>query len=132
MDTPGGPQAATVVNEFLYSLILTCRKPEATRFKRDPGPDQHVRLYPFLEKLFADGGYQRPQVRNALANGVAAPFGSNRERIRQRQRLQGPATTRVERAFPWLNRWRRLAKDFENPNRNDLAFIQPASISNSK
>jgi transposase len=34
----------------------------------------------------------------------------------------------VERTFAWLNRCRRLAKDFENLNRNALAFIRLASI----
>jgi transposase len=34
----------------------------------------------------------------------------------------------VECTFAWLNRCRRLAKDFENPNRNALAFIRVASI----
>jgi transposase len=33
----------------------------------------------------------------------------------------------VERAFEWLNRCRRLAKDFENLNRNSPAFIDVAS-----
>jgi transposase len=34
----------------------------------------------------------------------------------------------VERTFAWLNRCRRLAKDYENLNRNALAFIKLASI----
>lgn len=34
----------------------------------------------------------------------------------------------VERTLAWLNRCRRLAKDFENLSRNALAFIRPASI----
>jgi hypothetical protein len=34
----------------------------------------------------------------------------------------------VERTFAWLSRCRRLTRDFENPNRNDLAFIQLVSI----
>jgi transposase len=34
----------------------------------------------------------------------------------------------VERTFAWLNRCRRLAKDWENLNRNALAFLQLASI----
>jgi transposase len=34
----------------------------------------------------------------------------------------------VERTFAWLNRCRRLAKDFENLNRNALAFLRLASI----
>jgi putative transposase len=34
----------------------------------------------------------------------------------------------VERTLAWLNRCRRLAKDFENLNRNAVAFIRLASI----
>jgi len=34
----------------------------------------------------------------------------------------------VERTFAWLNRCRRLAKDFENLARNALAFLHLASI----
>jgi transposase len=34
----------------------------------------------------------------------------------------------VERTFAWLNRCRRLAKDWENLNRNALAFVRLASI----
>jgi putative transposase len=33
-----------------------------------------------------------------------------------------------ERTFAWLNRCRRLAKDWENLNRNALAFLRLASI----
>ena len=34
----------------------------------------------------------------------------------------------VELTFAWLNRCRRLAKDFENLTRNALAFLRLASI----
>ncbi|PNE10354.1 MAG: IS5/IS1182 family transposase, partial [Beijerinckiaceae bacterium] len=34
----------------------------------------------------------------------------------------------VERTFAWLNRCRRLAKDWENLNRKALAFLRLASI----
>jgi transposase len=34
----------------------------------------------------------------------------------------------VERTIAWLNRCRRLAKDWENLNRNGLAFLKLASI----
>jgi hypothetical protein len=34
----------------------------------------------------------------------------------------------VERTIAWLNRCRRLAKDWENPNRNALAFLKLVSI----
>ncbi|GBR08874.1 BRO-N domain-containing protein [Acetobacter oeni] len=35
VDTPGGPQQTTIINESgLYTLILTSRKPEAKRFRK--------------------------------------------------------------------------------------------------
>jgi len=34
----------------------------------------------------------------------------------------------VERTIAWLNRCRRLAKDWENLNRNALSFLKLASI----
>jgi transposase len=34
----------------------------------------------------------------------------------------------VERTIAWLNRCRRLAKDWENLNRSALAFLKLASI----
>ncbi len=34
----------------------------------------------------------------------------------------------VERTIAWINRCRRLAKDYENLNRTAIAFIRLASI----
>ena len=39
-----------------------------------------------------------------------------------------PRRWSVERTLAWLNRCRRLAKDWENITRNALAFLQWASI----
>jgi hypothetical protein len=43
--------------------------------------------YPFLTKLFADGGYQGP----IFAKGHAGPGDRNRQAIRHRRGLRGPA-----------------------------------------
>ena len=49
--------------------------------------------------------------------------------IRSGEGLRRPAQALVvERTIAWLNRCRRLAKDWENLNRNALAFIKLASI----
>jgi transposase len=86
-------------------------------------------LYPFLEKLFADGGYQGPQFRQALAKVLP---GLSVDIVKRSDTAKGfkvlPKRWVVERTFAWLNRCRRLAKDFENLNRNALAFIELASI----
>ena len=86
-------------------------------------------LYPFLKKLFADGGYQGPKFRTELARvlpGLAV------EIVKRSDTAQGfevlPRRWVVERTFAWLNRCRRLAKDFENRTRNALAFLRLASI----
>jgi transposase len=79
-------------------------------------------------KLFADGGYQEPQFRNALAKQLPQ---LSVEIVKRSDSVEGfkvPRRWVVERTFAWLNRRRRLAKDFENLNRDALAFIQLASI----
>jgi len=86
-------------------------------------------LYPFLEKLFADAGYQGPKFRKALAKALPR---LSVEIVKRSDTAKGfellPRRWVVERTFAWLNRCRRLAKDFENLNRTALAFIRLASI----
>jgi transposase len=86
-------------------------------------------LYPFLLKLFADGGYQGPQFRRALAKVLPR---LSVDIVKRSDIAKGfevlPRRWVVERTFAWLNRCRRLAKDFENLSRNALAFIKLASI----
>jgi transposase len=85
-------------------------------------------LYPFLRKLFADGGYQGPQFCNAQKK--ALPHLAT-EIVKRSDGAKGfevlPRRWVVERTFAWLNRCRRLAKDFENLTRNSLAFLRLAS-----
>ena len=86
-------------------------------------------MYPFLKKLFADGGYQAPQFRKALADILPA---LEIEIVRRSDQAKGfvvlPRRWVVERTIAWLNRCRRLAKDWENLNRKALAFLRLASI----
>lgn len=86
-------------------------------------------LFPFLEKLFADGGYQGPKFRS----GVAAVLPNLEvEIVKWSDHAQGfkvlPKRWVVERTLGWLGRCRRLAKDFENLTRNAIAFLRLASI----
>jgi transposase len=85
--------------------------------------------YPFLRKLFADGGYQGPQ----FQQGVKAVLPQLVvEIIKRTDKAKGfevlPRRWVVERTIAWLNRCRRLAKDFENLNSTAVAFIKLASI----
>ncbi len=86
-------------------------------------------LYPFLQKLFADGGYQGPLFRRELAKALPR---LSVEIVKRSDTAKGfavlPRRWVVERTLAWLNRCRRLAKDFENLSRNALAFIRLASI----
>jgi transposase len=86
-------------------------------------------LFPFLRKLYADGGYQGPAFRNALARVLRQ---INLEIVKRSDRARGfevlPRRWIVERTIAWLNRCRRLAKDWENLNRKALAFLRLASI----
>lgn len=85
-------------------------------------------LYPFLLKLYADSGYQGPKFRDALA-GVCAQV--NVEIVKRSETAKFvvlPKRWIVERTIGWLNRCRRLAKDWECLNRNGLAFLRWASV----
>src|SRR5260370_42508165 len=86
-------------------------------------------LFPFLEKLFADSAYQGPIFANGLAKILPR---LKTEIIKRSDHAKGvvkiPKRWIVERTIAWLNRCRRLAKDWENLNRNALAFLTMASI----
>jgi transposase len=86
-------------------------------------------LYPFLQRLFADGGYQGPQFRKELSKilpRLSVDIVKRSDAAKGFQVL--PKRWIVERTFAWLNRCRRLAKDFENRDRNALNFLRLASI----
>lgn len=83
-------------------------------------------LFPFILRIFADAGYQGPHA--ALA---AAQSGTWVIEIVKRNELRTfvlPKRWIVERTIAWLNRCRRLAKDWECLNRKALAFLRLASI----
>jgi transposase len=86
-------------------------------------------MFPFLQKLFADGGYQGPQFANALAKVLP---NLDVEIVKRTDGAIGfkiiPKRWIVERTIAWLNRCRRLAMDWENLYRKALAFLRLASI----
>ena len=85
-------------------------------------------LYPFLMKLYADGGYQGPLFRRAVAKIMARVNVEIVKRSDLHRFVVLPKRWIVERTFGWLGRCRRLAKDFENLARSHLAFVQLAMI----
>ncbi len=90
--------------------------------------DRHTRqLFPFLETIFADGAYGGRKLRRAMGDAVWRI-----EVVKRSAQAKGfeviPRRWVVERTIAWINRCRRLAKDYENLNRTAIAFIRLASI----
>jgi len=85
------------------------------------------RLFPFIERVFADAGYQGPKAARA-----AAATGDWIITIVKRSELHSfvvlPKRWIVERTLAWISRCRRLAKDFERHARKAAAFICLAMI----
>jgi transposase len=85
--------------------------------------------FPFLLKLYADGGYQGAEFQAAVKRAMAQ---INVEIVKRSDGVRGfvvlPKRWLVERTFAWLNRCRRLAKDWECLSRKSLAFLRLASI----
>ena len=86
-------------------------------------------MHPFLKKLFADAGYQGPHFHKVLVKFLP---NLEIEIVKRSDHVKGfavlPKRWIVERTIAWLNRCRRLAKDWENLNRKALAFLRLASI----
>jgi transposase len=86
-------------------------------------------MYPFLRKLFADAGYQGSRFAAEVAKHMPQLAV---EIVKRSEQATGfvvlPMRWVVERTLAWLNRCRRLAKDFENLTDNALALLQLASI----
>src|SRR3978361_1084748 len=85
-------------------------------------------MYPFLLKLYADAGYQGPKFQQGLARVCRE---GNVEIVRRCGTgtfavLHSPGI--VQPTIAWLNRCRRLSKDWECLNRNALAFLRWASV----
>lgn len=87
-----------------------------------------VRRFPWLRHLFADGGYAGDKLRGAIRC-----FGKwTIAIIKRSDAAKGfevlPRRWVVERTFAWLNRNRRLAKDFEQTIASATAWLFIASI----
>jgi transposase len=85
------------------------------------------RLFPFIERIFADAGYQ-----GAKAATAAADTGRWVLEIVKRTDAHSfvvlPKRWIVERTLAWISRNRRLTRDFERYARSVAAFIRLAMI----
>lgn len=82
------------------------------------------RIFPFIQRVFADSGYAGEQVARATLIAV--------EIVRKNPDQVGfavnPRRWVVERFFAWIGRNRRLAKDFEATVDSARAFLYAASV----
>ena len=87
-----------------------------------------VNRFPWLRHLFADGGYAGDKLRDAL-RGIGK---WTVEIIKRSDKAKGfellPRRWVVERTLAWLNRNRRLAKDFEQTIASATAWLFIASV----
>ena len=85
------------------------------------------RRFPFIEVIYADGGYQGPKMAKTVAK-----TGAWRIEIVKRNDVPRfevlPKRWIVERTFAWISRNRRLGRDFERHVRSVVAFIRLAMI----
>ena len=89
-----------------------------------------IRRFPWLRHVFADGGYAGDKLRQALRK-----IGKSKwtiEIIKRSDKAKGfevlPRRWVVERTLAWLNRNRRLAKDFEQTIASATARLFIASV----
>ena len=88
---------------------------------------QARRCFAFIERIFADGGYQGPK----LATLAAATGAWSIEIVKRSDAHRFvvlPKRWIVERTFAWISRNRRLARDFERYSRSVAAWIRLAMI----
>jgi hypothetical protein len=82
------------------------------------------RIFPFIQRVFADSGYAGQKVTTATLIAV--------EIVRKNPNQIGfavnPRRWVVERFFAWIGRNRRLAKDFEATIDSARAFLYAASV----
>ncbi len=81
------------------------------------------RRHPFVDLAYADSAYNSPRVANAASIAIQIV----RKFADQTGFAVHPRRWVVERSFAWLNRNRRLAKDFEHSIRSETAFLYAAA-----
>ncbi len=86
------------------------------------------RLFPFIERIFADGGYRGEKMALVVAHTGAWKL----EIVKRSDAAKGfevlPKRWIVERTFAWISRCRRLARDFERYARTTVAFVRLSMI----
>lgn len=114
------------------TLGLVCKRLVHPANVSDPAGARQLlpglkRLCPRLVKMWADSVYGGP-----LVDWVASRLGCTLEIVKRSDDLKGfvvlPKRWIVERTFGWLNRSRRLSKDYEFTPKSSEAWIDLAMI----
>ncbi|MDE2582716.1 MAG: transposase, partial [Rhodospirillales bacterium] len=79
---------------------------------------------PFLLKLYADAGYQGPKFQRGLARVCRKVNVGTMRRCATAKFVVLSRRWIVERTIAWLNRRRRLSKEWEWLSRKALAFLR--------
>ena len=121
-DGRGVPISALITGANVHDKWMVAQVLDAVPLRTSRGPRRP-------KHLCLDKGYDYADVEAAVRKRKIIPH----IRRRGEQALVGctkgkPRRWVVERTIAWINRCRRLAKDYENLNRMALAFIRLASI----
>ena len=93
----------------------------------EPVLRQVRKLFPFIERVIGDAGYQGPRMRAAVARTGAWALEIVR-RCDKHRFVVLPKRWIVERTIGWVSRNRRMARDFERHCRIAAAFVRLAMI----
>ena len=85
------------------------------------------RWFPFIERIFADAGYQGPKMAKVVADTGCWTL-QIVKRSDAHRFVVLPKRWIVERTFAWISQNRRLARDFERYARTVAAFVRLAMI----
>jgi transposase len=86
--------------------------------------DKVRRRFPWLELIWADGGYNAWQIDAAVAKVPPRRLAI----VKRSDDMRASSSCHAERTFSWFGRNRRLAKDFENLAETLVTFVTLASI----
>ena len=94
---------------------------------RFPPLRQARSLFPFIEKIIGDAGFQRPRMGAAVARTGSWKMAIIRRCDRHRCVVL-PKRWIVKRTIGWISRNRRLARDFERHGRIAVTLVRMAMI----
>lgn len=130
--TPNGPLRKYHIAVDTLGLLVNVAVHAADRQDRDGLPcilSKKTRaLFPFIEVIFADGGYQGP----VAAANIGHTGTWTLEIVKRCDQTKGfvvlPKRWIVERTLSWLSRCRRLVRHYEQYLQTSVAFIRLAMI----